>query len=572
MFEATDTYENMERVFSDFAPQLSKLLQQKEIKINGEMLPLRVFYFGDTEFLCKNFGHMGSSSSYPCLWCHVSLRKLRHPESKPHCPMKIGPGNKWVRDENWPENRTYVSYHQDIANLTAEMEDDNSNRISGQDFHSMSKTPILPLPHDLNQIVPPALHILLGLVVRYFKLLEEECRRLDQGDLEERNAELHNIWQRESEITKAAELEFEEAKDALEEGNDILKTLQRAANGRDTQGLTTDACCMPLCRLHVYSPNEVNVNDVQWIRCIECGEGQTKGWYHSYCVGLSKEATASKENDNFTCPVCKGEVTAPEDVIDLQKERVAAHKALVVEKQSDHASKKRALDATYQEVLKSRGSLEKALNEKLENDLKVKRQAYHSQCFVGNHCKIILNKIDILLAVLPDGNFKNDMAGLFRRLRSIFALFKAEFLSDSEVHALCVRCWELGTWFPKKFPKETISPKMHMLICHIPEFVQKWRTVGLLSEHGLESIHKDINSIERIYCTVRESKERMRLVVGNHQQRSSTNTESIQVSAKNKKTCYLKDKTGCKGRYKQCALEKTKRVCKSCGHEISLSP
>ncbi|XP_072040956.1 uncharacterized protein [Amphiura filiformis] len=568
MFEACDTYSNMENVFGNFYTQLAELQRRKTLTINRVVYPLRIFYFGDTEFLCKTFGHMGPSSSYPCLWCKIQLKNLRNTNGQPHCPMTLK-DNKWVKNDNWAESRTFEDYQQDLANLVAEEEDEGQNvRISGKDHHSISKRPLLPLPSDLLQIVPPSLHILLGLVVRHFKQIEDKCRQLDKGNVQGAE-QLERSWNSNSQIAKQAELDLREAKDALEDELDILSSLQQAANGRVVRGLTNDACCMPLCKLRNCTPQEVDKKNVSWIRCIECGEGQTKGWFHSYCVGLSKEESESDDMDEFVCPICTNEVSGPNDVISLQEERVNAHKALVRDKEEDYSKKKKVLDATYDDVVERRGNFEKTLNDTLKK-IGVQRQAYHSQCFVGNHCKIILANTEVLLDVLPNSDFKCNMIGLFKRLRAIFKLFKSDFLSDAEVRALCVRCWELGTWFPRKFPTDSIPPKMHMLVCHIPEFVQKWKTVGLLSEHGLESIHKDINSIERIYCTVRESQEKMRLVIGNHQQRSATNAAAIQVSPKEKKTCYTFEKTGCKGRYKLRFKGSEERVCGKCAHVISI--
>ena len=82
MFEASDTYKNMQVIFTDFTEQLASLQRKGKITIHGQVYPLRIFYFGDTEYLCKSFGHMGPASSYPCLWCHVELKHI--------CDAKMG--------------------------------------------------------------------------------------------------------------------------------------------------------------------------------------------------------------------------------------------------------------------------------------------------------------------------------------------------------------------------------------------------------------------------------------------------------------------------------------------------
>ena len=207
--------------------------------------------------------------------------------------MKVGDNGKWVNDDSWPKSRTLRSYQQDLANLLAEEEDETGRtRVSGRDYHSIARKPIIPLPFDILQIVPPSLHIILGLVVRFFKHIEEKCKQLDQGTAQDHD--VHDVqdvedeqWQADSEAAKGAELYMREAREVLDEETLILNQLIQAKRGRSTNGLTTDACCMPLCKLAISKPEEVNINDVSWIRCMTCGEGQTKGWFHTYCVGIS---------------------------------------------------------------------------------------------------------------------------------------------------------------------------------------------------------------------------------------------------------------------------------------------
>ena len=52
--------------------------------------------------------------------------------------------------------------------------------------------------------------------------------------------------------------------------------------------------------------------------------------------------------------------------------------------------------------------MEAHFNKVLEKELGVCRQAYHSQCFVGNHCKKILKGRQKVIDVLPDGGSKEE--------------------------------------------------------------------------------------------------------------------------------------------------------------------
>ena len=567
MYNGTDCYDNMSEVFSIYYEQLAELMTIRTINVNGRQKGLRIFLVGDYEYLTKYLGHMGPNSSYPCLWCNVSLTELRKPTNgNPHCPRVKD--RQWAENANWARKRTTEQFVQDVADMKS---DDGTRSITGHMYHSISKQPLFPLCDGIDHVVPPALHILLGLVVRYFNLLELECRKLDRGNLEEQDLVHNTEWQLASEKTKHAELELLEAKSELEADEVLLKGFVRAKRGRNLKGLTSDPCSMPICALTSSVPPEVDRTNVQWIRCTECGEGDEIGWYHAYCAGIKDSEVDDPKYNNWTCQICMGQVAGPNDVIPFQEQRVASSKALVKEKTAVYERNKKDLDKAFELASKNRGTFETALNSRLENDLKVKRQAYHSQCFVGNHCVKIVNNCETLLQDLPEGDVKTKFQGLFGRFRQIFHFFKAEFLQPHEIRALSIRCWELGYFFPTNFPLENIPPKLHILICHIPELAQKWKTIGLLSEQGLEGIHACMNSIERIYSTVRDKCEHMRLVFGCHQARNATSGEGIKVAPKNIRSCVRKELVNnkkCMGRYKMIGKEKK---CQICGHVLSIS-
>ena len=66
------------------------------------------------------------------------------------------------------------------------------------------------------------------------------------------------------------------------------------------------------------------------------------------------------------------------------------------------------------------GPLEEKFGDVLENKLGTKKQAYQSQCFVGNHCKVILEQSDKILEALDGFQEQAVYSELFSRLRDIF--------------------------------------------------------------------------------------------------------------------------------------------------------
>ena len=106
-------------------------------------------------------------------------------------------------------------------------------------------------------------------------------------------------------------------------------------------------------------------------------------------------------------PMCRKEISSPQDVIKAQEEKVAACKAVAEDAEAEYQRKEVVLNATYEQVRARRGTYEERLNEVLDS-IGVQRQAYHSQCFVGNHCKQILKHTESLLEVLPENEFRNN--------------------------------------------------------------------------------------------------------------------------------------------------------------------
>ena len=132
--------------------------------------------------------------------------------------------------------------------------------------------------------------------------------------------------------------------------------------------------------------------------------------------------------------------------------------------------------------------------------MKVKTQAF--QCFVGNHCKLIMVHAHELTAVIENGE-KGKLWKSFRQSDPRY--FESPFLSDEEVKDVRNSCWELGNWLLPISPMNLSHPNYtSFLTRHIPECAQGWRTLGLLTEQVLEVIHVRINSIEDVYCKIRD--------------------------------------------------------------------
>jgi hypothetical protein len=544
-YEATDSRDNMQKVFGMYSEQFINLDNAKIMSADedGERQhKINKFLFGDYCFLCNVLGHQGASAKYPCIWCIVPLDRLRARDGKPHTPKLFNNQSKQfdVNEDCNFDKRTIDMYRCDLASCTLDPRNNGEPTKNGKYHHSVIHDMLFPVS-GLDQVVPLPLHICLGLGHDFFQLLESECRSIDKS---EKHSEI-------LETIAKCKIEVTDLENKFRENQTQLKALKQCKSSR--------FCNAAICTL-----SGQKHCDVGWIQCDKCDR-----WVHQNCVQLNQaEACAALL---YECDCCKG-ITL-QKLTALKEAELGENSKILSERKHDLAQGKIELDTLDSENEESSdmGPLELSLNKILENDLNIHRQAYHSNCFVGNHIhKIVaiqphknLNNPKLLVSVLEDHAERQEkFYSLFEQFSTIHNLIsKAKFLTINEIETLCHSCWSFGQWYPLNFPLSTITPKFHILTFHIPEFVQQWHTVGLLSEHGLESLHSVINIDKKTYSAVRNKCQQAELIFKNHNLRASVDLKRL---SKPKRKCVICSK----GFYKS-EKHTTDRKCQKCG---SLAP
>ena len=117
---------------------------------------------------------------------------------------------------------------------------------------------------------------------------------------------------------------------------------------------------------------------------------------------------------------------------------------------------------------------------KILDDVGVKRQTYHGNVFVGNHCKVILAKdgngvfnFSKLCSVPPDESLKKkffDLFELYIVARNLMA--HKGFLNSEEINTLVFNCFEFGAKFPIYFQDLPLTREIHELVFDLPRFVK----------------------------------------------------------------------------------------------------
>ncbi|XP_066931554.1 uncharacterized protein [Clytia hemisphaerica] len=118
---------------------------------------IRVFVFGDYEFLCPIYGLTGASGRHCCLYCNTTYANMQ-PQKKDQAantPRSL----KTLREKL---NKFRTAGGNDIKNAK-----EYDNVIDDAMFNV-----------ELDQVAIPSLHISLGSYLKFFKIMEFKCHLL----------------------------------------------------------------------------------------------------------------------------------------------------------------------------------------------------------------------------------------------------------------------------------------------------------------------------------------------------------------------------------------------------------
>ena len=165
-----DTPHNLKLIFDEFKENIDNL--------NGmewEGKKIKLFIVGDYAFLANIYGLSGASGKHPCLWCLDTKQDMQSYASSKY------PSQTRTLEQLKTNHQHFV-------------ETGNSKIKEASKFNNVIREPLLNIP--LNQVAPPVLHILLGVVKKHHTILEDYCDSLDIeiiDDLLSRKKTLENV-------------------------------------------------------------------------------------------------------------------------------------------------------------------------------------------------------------------------------------------------------------------------------------------------------------------------------------------------------------------------------------------
>ena len=163
MYEASDSYDNMAKIILLYRPALIEM-QSETFRISG--YKVKAFLGGDFHFLDDCLGHQGSAASYPSAKDLVTLEHLRNHGGKPHMPAHC-----------FIDLRSLSDYESSYNENLAEDRMGGDLHKTGKFHESIVARSIFPIA--LENVVPLVLHIMLGIVLKLYKILLKTAQNLD---------------------------------------------------------------------------------------------------------------------------------------------------------------------------------------------------------------------------------------------------------------------------------------------------------------------------------------------------------------------------------------------------------
>ena len=150
-----DTHVNLDAIIKPYEKEIENLN-----KMTWKTKKIRVFPFGDYDFLLKIFGLSSAASTHPCLYCKASKDQYQTPASK--------------RPES--EKQSYSNIKKDNRAYRRA----GSKKKNAKAYNNVIHQPLLKIDENLLQVTPPYLHLLLGIAKKHHTLLEHDCHHLDK--------------------------------------------------------------------------------------------------------------------------------------------------------------------------------------------------------------------------------------------------------------------------------------------------------------------------------------------------------------------------------------------------------
>ncbi|PIC47585.1 hypothetical protein B9Z55_006893 [Caenorhabditis nigoni] len=485
VYEGADDAANMSEHWSGVLKSWDHLKVVKYRSKTGDFVEKRLEkkLIGDLKFLYAVYGHKGAASSHPChvctlLWCYRGSKMLMLKDADFSTPSQI---------------RTLTKYQEDA--------------ITGRNsVYKDSK--VLCAVEPINAVLP-TIHITMGLFGKYFQPhINGQVNFMDRKDpseaktLKDQKKEFSRLKEKEAEAMK----NFDELQLAEEEALCACRTY-RIIKSNPIMHLTHP---QPLCESNLCIINHLGSrrSTDDWIRCDQCQK-----YFHFSCSGLfsPEEKVTAAQLKFWSCEICNKTSTSQ-----IEAATYVSYSNLTVAVQNSFAkytalSQKRS---NLESVLfgctgKTRRELESFLA-RIGCDVRTWYGTYG-----GNQVRRILRpeNIDSIFDILSKTPENLRVKDAMNSLSMIMTKSGKQRYSDSEIDDIEIVVDQFLTQMKSAFPKESVTPKLHLLGHHLIPFMRQHHSWGRTSEQGMEHLHSQYNILKNTFKTVKSLKLRANLIL-----------------------------------------------------------
>lgn len=166
---------------------------------------------------------------------------------------------------------------------------------------------------------------------------------------------------------------------------------------------------------------------------------------------------------------------------------------------------------------------------------KITLQAYHGRSFVGNHAHkyfqeetikdLCDNVASVCSEVTDNKNIIQEaekISQVFETLNKLYSTVHSQisndaFIKEDKINSFNKSIAKYMRYFRETFPDESITPKQHMLECHVVPWIKRFKHgMALHGEQGIEQSHAALNALKGRTRGIRNEHLRLTVLLKEH--------------------------------------------------------
>ena len=536
IFEGTDVRANLEVKLGRLSKQI-KELEDATIDIEGKKLKLKQFGVFDLCALNTILGKQNHSATFFDAWTDCTLEHLRNHSGHIHTSETC----KEIKFLSLEDLEYHLTQHS-LNNLP--------QRKTGRLHGNVIGENLLPLD-NIFRYIPPLMHIIMGLGNDVINELKRIVNELDEVEAKS-GSQTNHMYDIEVKLKKLYDeqetLQTQHSNNALDKciaENDLerihfikennVKKAAEVAKKRYKKGkfkATKSNCDNRMCV--IFQCDEAN----GFADMMTCHNGCN---VHKRCEGIVHVPQDYLEPECYICNKCRIGKEGSEWLEQMIKDGIK-------ELSDDSREIMRRLTEIKIQIEKEEheeskcGERQKKLKESMKQ-MKINPAIYHGGDFEGKAIQKMLDCArDKTFTILQCVSDKVEVHERFKKalttLHEVSDIFKSkiEYFSDEDIKVVKVLCEKWGENWPIDFPNLNITPKGHDLVWVLPEILKHIRSFYMfykMEEKG-ESIHAELNSIQRKIWCIRDPAERLWKYIERYELKNCLETSIVTPIKRNK--------------------------------------